>query len=409
VILGEGEIRLPSLLEQIEKGEKGSPGRSDGVGYRLDGVIHIHPLQSFIQDLDSLPHPARELLDLDRYQMKRRRSTMIITSRGCPHGCTYCSTRLVMGASFRARSPESILQEMLECRKRYNIKIFDIEDDNFTFDQKRAKQLMSLIIETFGEGNLELTAMNGISFASLDRELLELMRRAGFKTINLSFVSTDPYFKKRIGRPKTTDDFEKVMEDAVQTNLNVIAYAILGMPDQKIEDMVDALIYLMGKRALLGPSVYYPTPGTPLFEECKEMDILPSHPSQWRSSGFPIETNEFDRLDIVTLFRLARVINFIKGKMDLKGLNEGMTWKEIFQVIRDKVKSEEKVCSKGRDVTWMELLSLLFKERSFFSLRKNPDGGVSIFKEKSSKKVLDYFFEKAWDKPVLRSCSAPPR
>jgi radical SAM superfamily enzyme YgiQ (UPF0313 family) len=235
------------------------------------------------------------------------------------------------------------------------------------------------------------------------------MKRAGFKTINLSFVSTDPYFKKRIGRPKTTDDFEKVMEDAVQTNLNVIAYAILGMPDQKIEDMVDALIYLMGKRALLGPSVYYPTPGTPLFEECKEMDILPSHPSQWRSSGFPIETNEFDRLDIVTLFRLARVINFIKGKMDLKGLNEGMTWKEIFQVIRDKVKSEEKVCSKGRDVTWMELLSLLFKERSFFSLRKNPDGGVSIFKEKSSKKVLDYFFEKAWDKPVLRSCSAPPR
>ena len=338
VILGEGEIRFPSLLKQIEKGKNGSAGKSDGVGYRLDGVIHIHPLQSFIQDLDSLPHPARELLDLDRYRMKRKRSTMIITSRGCPHGCAYCSTHLVMGASFRTRSPESILQEMIECRKRYNIRIFDIEDDNFTFDQERAKQLMSLIIETFGEGNLELTAMNGVSFASLDRELLELMKKAGFKTINLSFVSTDPYFRKRIGRPRTTNDFDKVMEDTEQTGLNIIAYAILGMPDQKIEDMVDTLIYLMGRRVLLGPSVYYPTPGTPLFEQCKEMDILPSHPSRWRSSAFPIETGEFDRLDIVTLFRLARVINFIKGQMDEKGLNEGMTWKEIFQVIKDKAK-----------------------------------------------------------------------
>jgi uncharacterized radical SAM superfamily protein len=364
--------------------------------------------------------------------MKRKRSTMIITSRGCPHGCAYCSTHLVMGASFRTRSPESILEEMLECRKRYNIKIFDIEDDNFTFDQERAKQLMSLIIETFGEANLELTAMNGISFASLDRELLELMKRAGFKTINLSFVSTDPHFKKRIGRPRTTNDFDRVVEDAEQTGLNVIAYAILGMPDQTIKDMVDTLIYLMGKRVLLGPSVYYPTPGTPLFEKCKEMDILPCRPSQWRSSAFPIETEEFERLDIVTLFRLARVINFIKGKMDGKGLNEGTTWKEIFQVIKDKdkVESEEKVeaeaeaevkikssapcamldarCNKGRTVPWMKLLSLLFKERSFFSLRKNLDRGLSIFKEKSSKKVLDYFFEKAWDKPILRSRSAPP-
>ena len=423
VILGEGEIRFSSLLEQIEKGENGDPGKSDGVGYRLDGVVHIHPVQSFIKDLDSLSPPARELLNLDRYRMKRKRSTMIITSRGCPHGCAYCSTHLVMGASFRKRSPESILQEMMECRKQYNIKIFDIEDDNFTFDQERAKELMSLIIETFGEGNLEMTAMNGISFASLDRELLALMKKAGFKTINLSFVSTDPYFKKRIGRPKTTDDFEKVMEDTKQTGLNVIAYAILGMPDQTIEDMVDTLIYLMGKRVLLGPSVYYPTPGTPLFEQCKEMNILPSCPSQWRSSAFPIETEEFDRLDIVTLFRLARVINFIKGKMDEKGLNEGMTWKEIFQVIKDsgkaergeKVEAEVKIkssapcampyalCNKARDVTWMELLCLLFMERSFFSLRKNPDGGLSIFKEKSSKKVLDYFFERAWERPILRS------
>ena len=113
--------------------------------------------------------------------MKRNRSTMLITSRGCPHQCAYCSAHLVMGNSFRTRSPEAILEEMKDCRERYGIRVFDIEDDNFTFDQERAKRLLNLIIETFGEGSLELSAMNGVSFASLDKELLEIMKKAGFR------------------------------------------------------------------------------------------------------------------------------------------------------------------------------------------------------------------------------------
>src|SRR4030043_2259904 len=172
VILGEGEVRFPLLIEQIRKGKARAIEKIDGIGYRKDGEIKINPLQTFIQDLDSFPHPARELLDMDRYRIKKKRSTMIITSRGCPHGCAYCSAHLVMGKSFRTRTPEAIIREMVECRDRYGIQIFDIEDDNFTFDQERAKRLMSLIIETFGEQGLELTAMNGVSFVSLDGELL---------------------------------------------------------------------------------------------------------------------------------------------------------------------------------------------------------------------------------------------
>ncbi len=72
-----------------------------------------------------------------------------------------------MGGSFRVRSPEDILREMVDCQRQYGFEFFDIEDDNFTFDEKRAKRLMGLIIETFGEGSLGLSAMNGISFTSL--------------------------------------------------------------------------------------------------------------------------------------------------------------------------------------------------------------------------------------------------
>jgi radical SAM superfamily enzyme YgiQ (UPF0313 family) len=429
VISGEGEDRFPFLLEEIGKGRVKNFEKIDGIGYRKNGEIQINPLQNFTQNLDSLLHPARGLLDLDRYRMRKKRSTMIITSRGCPHGCAYCSAHLVMGTSFRTRTPEAILTEMMECKKQYGIEIFDIEDDNFTFDQERARRLMNLIIETFGERKIELSAMNGISFASLDEELLKLMKRAGFKTINLSYVSTDPATKEKMKRPGTTSEFDKILKEAEQFGLSVIAYAILGMPGQTIEEMVDTLIYLMETRVLVGPSIYYPSPGTPLFERCNKEGILPSHPVQWRSSAFPIEMKEFSRIDLVTLFRLARVINFIKEKMDEKELEEGMTWKELLRVLREKRRSkdgrvmreeyefgryapcamhfasfnkaEDKV--KEDDVTWVDLFLLLDNERSFFSLRKEPGGRIFVEEEKSSKKVLDYFFDKAWHRPILKS------
>ncbi len=401
VVLGEGEVRFALLLEQIERGKPGSIKKIDGIGYRKDGEIRINTLQNFIRDLDSLPHPARALLDLDRYRMRKKRSTMIITSRGCPHRCAYCSAHLVMGTSFRTRSPEAILEEMMTCQEQYGIENFDIEDDNFTFDQERAKRLMSLMIETFGERKMEFSAMNGISFASLDGELLRLMKTAGFHTINLSYVSTDPSTKERMGRPKPSTEFDRIVERAAQIGLHVIAYAILGMPGQAVEEMADTLIYLMGEKVLIGPSIYYPTPGTPLFERCSKEGILPPHPVQWRSSAFPIETKGFNRLDLLTLFRLARVINFIKGEMDEKELEEGMTWKELFKILKEKRRSDPKV--DGDTMTWVDLVLLLDSERSFFSLRKDSGGRILAEKEKSSKKVLDYFLEKAWGRAILKS------
>lgn len=302
--------------------------------------------------------------------------------------------------------------------RRYGIRTFDIEDDNFTFDQERAKRLMGLIIETFGEQNLELTAMNGISFASLDEELLRLMKKAGFKTINLSFVSTAPSTKERMKRPKGMADFNKILAQVEHLGLHVIAYGIFGMPGQTIEEMVDTLIYLTGKRILIGPSIYYPTPGTPLFQRCREEGVLPSHPSQWRSSALPIETKDFSRLDIVTLLRLARSINFIKGKMDEMELSEGMTWRELYQVLKGKVKAKVEVkaevekkiyglCDEDKAITWIDLLLLLISEKSFFSLKRDPGGKISILQERSSKKVLDHFFKRAWESPILQSHSSP--
>lgn len=294
---------------------------------------------------------------------------------------------------------------MMECREKFDIQSFDIEDDNFTFDLKRAKHLLSLIIETFGEGKLELSAMNGVSFASLDGELLGLMKRAGFKTINLSFVSTDTLTRERMKRPRGLIDFDSVVSEAEKLGLQVIAYAILGMPGQTLEEMVETIIYLMGKRVLIGPSIYYPTPGTPLFEVCKKENLLPPHPMQWRSSAFPLETKDFTRLDLVTIFRLTRVINFIKGKMAEKEIDDGMTGKELFHVLKERGKAKDALITSDKtdDVpVWVDLVLGLWQEKAFFSLRKTSEGMMRK-NEETSKKVLDSFFEKAEKQPILKN------
>ena len=390
VILGEGELRFPFLLDKIE-GKVERVLEADGTGCKVDGEIRIYPLKSFIERLDALSFPARDLLDLDRYRIRKKRSTMIITSRGCPHRCAYCSAHLVMGPSFRARSPQAILQEMIECRSRYGIEIFDIEDDNFTFDSRRAKELMRMIIETFGEERLELSAMNGISFASLDRELLGLMKRAGFKSVNLSWVSADPVLKEKMKRPGLSTDFDQTLRDVEETGLGAVVYAIFGLPGQRVEEMVQTLIDLMGKRVLIGPSIYYPTRGTPLFKECERAGMLPSQPSRWRSSAFPVETEHFTRLDLVTLLRLTRAVNFIKASINEKLLDEGLTWKEMARWRRGRPPSP----------SWIEFLLEGIESGSFPAARSLKDGTRAIRPLAASGKVLGLFLEKASHQPIL--------
>jgi hypothetical protein len=104
---------------------------------------------------------------------------------------------------------------------------------------------------------------------------------------------------------------------------------------------------------------------------------------------------------MVTLLRLARVINVVKGKMDKGALEEGITWKELFEGLKNKIKVEVEV--KDGITLWTNQLLMLLEERSFFSLRKIPGNGFSKEKEKTSKRVLDYFLKSALEKPILKS------
>jgi radical SAM superfamily enzyme YgiQ (UPF0313 family) len=238
---------------------------------------------------------------------------VLITSRGCPQKCTYCSVSRVMGEKFRVRSPEQVLQEVKHCKEKYGISLFDIEDDNFTLEQKRALQILNLLVEEFKEDELQLFAMNGLSIFSLNKELIENMKRAGFHHLDLSLGSISHRASVQMNRPHNQEKVTTVLKQAAEYKLPTTTYIVFGIPGHTLDEMVQSLIYLMGQETLIGPSIFYPTPGTNVYEELYGRNPLPApeYPAL-RSSLFPVETSEFSRLDLITLLKLSRWINFAK-------------------------------------------------------------------------------------------------
>jgi radical SAM superfamily enzyme YgiQ (UPF0313 family) len=334
VVLGEGERTLPELVSALGDNRSAAISSICGVGYKTRGTLVVPEHGDLIEDIDALPLPARDLIDPARYTLGGKRVTMLITSRGCPYHCTFCSIFLTAGRQFRTRSISGIINEMRLCREYFGTEIFDIEDDNFSFDQKRAAAILGAIREEFGDQGIELLAMNGISAANLSESLVQEMQRTGFRALNLALVTSDKQRQRATKRPGSTPHFDRVVQKGAEVSLEMVNYLILGLPDSSIEEMLTSIVHLMERPVLIGPSVFYATPGTESYRQCLEHGLLTSPELAFqRSTCFPVETLHFTRLDLVTLFRLCRVLNFVKARLDAHPGGTGeYTWDDLVAI-----------------------------------------------------------------------------
>lgn len=142
VIIGEGEETLLELVKELEINSNNFKEIDELAWRDKNGNVHQNKAHEFIRDLDKFPFPARNLVDLDRYRVHSyidfgRKSTTMITSRGYPHRCIFCSSHLTMGRKYRFRSAENVLAEVNEIVERYNIDHIVFEDGTITFMRDR--------------------------------------------------------------------------------------------------------------------------------------------------------------------------------------------------------------------------------------------------------------------------------
>jgi radical SAM superfamily enzyme YgiQ (UPF0313 family) len=285
----------------------------------VDDLIKQRPADKLIAskskpDVHNLAWPDMSDLDAENYKLDGQKLAMLITSRGCPFRCEFCSIPSIFGTKFRQRNPRDVVNEM-KWRFEQGIRVFDFEDDNLTYRKEFIIELCSLIKKELPVEQIRLVAMNGISYQTLDEDILVAMKSAGFSEINLSLVSSDTRLKDQVNRPHSVEKFQKTCKQAQQLGLKVTAYQILGLPTENIDQMVATLKVLSELPVLIGASPFYATPGCPMalsvVPQPTEKDIVRS-----RLTTLAIETEKFNRDEIFTLFVTTRIINFAKALID---------------------------------------------------------------------------------------------
>src|SRR5258706_6220280 len=278
--------------------------------------------------------------------------TFMITSRSCPHKCSFCSVHTTFGTDYRRRSMENVLEE-IALRYQQGYRVIDFEDDNLTYYKLTFKELCRRLIARFPDREMQFVAMNGISYLSLDDELLELMYRAGFTHLNLALVSADKTVRETTKRPHTLEAYGKVVTKSSELGFKIVSYQILVLPNATLHSMTQTLAFNARQPVLLGASPFYQTPNAPIARgmTASETDFI-----QARLTALAIATDNFCRDDIYTLFVTTRIVNFVKG------LPHG------FLIDLSAPMSDDEI--DGRSRIGMELLARLAQTRRLFSHTK---------------------------------------
>ncbi len=306
VIRGEGEKAFVEFLEFLQG--RRPVEAAPNLAYKKDGQLCFNPVgENF--PIDELPFPDLSDFAPSSYTLAGKPMTFMITSRSCPHKCSFCSVHTTFGEKYRLRSLENVLEE-IELRYEQGYRAIDFEDDNLTYYKTTFKELCRRLIARFPRGALELAAMNGISYLSLDEEMLELTRAAGFSHLNLALVSSDKTVRETTKRPHTLGAYVKVVEKAFQLGFKIVSYQILGLPNETLASMIQTLAFNTRLPVLLGASPFYQTPNAPI---ARDLDFSDDDCLRSRLTAMAVETDSFDREDIYTLFVATRIVNFLKG------------------------------------------------------------------------------------------------
>ena len=225
---GEGEKVIDKVIKSFE-GEQ-NLSKIPGVFFREKDKIKKGPPAELINDLDSIPFPARHLVDKYEYgylggiRMLKSKLTSIMTARGCPFNCRFCCVKSI-AKKYRMRSTENVNKEIDEISEKYS-SIY-ILDDNFLVDKKRAIKIMDHIIENDYDFEMWVT---GVRIDSANDELFKKMKKAGVKIINFGIESGNQdvldYYNKKI----TLDQIEKAVKQSRKAGFFTIGNFILGAP-----------------------------------------------------------------------------------------------------------------------------------------------------------------------------------
>ncbi len=257
VVRSEGEETLPELIEAIE-GRKALE-KIKGISYKIKERIFSTPDRPLISDLDKLPFPDLSLIEGG----ERIKVAPVLTSRGCPFNCSFCSVTRMFGRSYRVRTVQSIMEEL----KKIKQKAVFFYDDNFTQNRKRLYELCQAILESGKK--IIWSAQTRIDIAN-DFNLLKLMRKSGCSLFHIGFESVDPETLKIYQKKVNPSKYEKSIRTIRKAGIDIHGMFVLGS-DADTPGTIRKTVQFAKKNKLFSAQFLCltPLPGTPFFDQLK--------------------------------------------------------------------------------------------------------------------------------------------
>jgi len=292
VVRGEGETIWIELCHRLEDFLRDQPefssaalmhssanvwGGLPGITYQTsDGELLRHPDHPPIADLDALPWPAYHLFNMERYtnlqptvdRVEGARSFSIMTSRGCPYRCSFCS-QSIMPVRWRARSPQNVLAEWQHLVEDLGAEEIGVLDDSANIRRQRLHALCDLLIE-HKLNHVPWIFVNGIRANLADRELLAHMKAAGLKRTAFGVESGDQVILNSINKRTDLDTIHQAFRNAQEVGVETIGFFIIGLPGESEETMERTIRFAIELDPLVANfSMMTPFPGTKVYEQVK--------------------------------------------------------------------------------------------------------------------------------------------
>lgn len=280
VVRGEGEETFNELIECLEN--KKDYSNLLGITFRKNGRVISNEKRPLIADLNELPIPNRKYIDQEIYSQinkkmyflsKGKRVASIMTSRGCPFKCVFCSTKVVWERNFRPRSSALVYKEMQRLVKEYDIDEFLINDDQFYLQKDRVLELCDMLVKN--RIRVHFNVASGSSVWLLDESLLKKLKKAGLYRITLPMESGNVQTLKYISKPINLDKARKMIQQANSLGLWTYANFIVGFPYETKEDIQATIDYV--NKSGLDYATYFiakPYAGSEMYEHFRKEGLL---------------------------------------------------------------------------------------------------------------------------------------
>ena len=292
VVRGEGEATWIEISNKVEDFLRHHPTFSTaelmdpakgiwkdvlGITYKTsDGEMHRNPDRPAIPDLDSLPWPAYHLFKMERYTnlqpatdaVDGSKSFSILTSRGCPYRCTFCS-QSIMPVKWRSRTPENVIAEWEHLVHDLEAQEIGVLDDSANIRKKRLHEIADLLIER-KLNHVPWIFVNGIRANLVDRELMMKLKKAGLKRTAFGVETGNPEILKTIDKRIDLDTIREAFKITKEAGIETIAFMIIGLPGDTRETMQDTINFAIELDPLIANfSMMTPYPGTAVWEQVK--------------------------------------------------------------------------------------------------------------------------------------------